>query len=287
MKKIDFKEGLDIEFEIVNLSNIYKQHKAGMTTAHRLNFYQILWFIEGNPVHLVDFKPVQAEPNTLVFVGKDQVEVFDKHGEFEAKCILFTDFFFCKSNADAEFLRNSILFNDLLDISSIKLHEQIDVFLNLFRQMELEYQNTGESYHSDILRKLLHSFLLLAERERRKQKDFTEIKKSAGLDYTIQFKELLENQFREVKQVNEYARQLNITPKRLHQVTTGVLGESPKKVIDERVILEAKRLLAHSTDTIKEVGFTLGFDEPTNFSKYFKNNAGISPLEFREEFRLS
>lgn len=62
IKKNEFKEGLDIEFEIVDLSRIYKKHKAGITTAHRLNFYQILWFTEGNPVHLVDFKPVQVEP---------------------------------------------------------------------------------------------------------------------------------------------------------------------------------------------------------------------------------
>jgi AraC family transcriptional activator of pobA len=98
---------------------------------------------------------------------------------------------------------------------------------------------------------------------------------------------LLENQFKELKQVNEYARQLNITPKRLHQVTTEVLDETPKAIIDGRVMLEAKRLLAHTTDTIKEIGFTLGFDEPTNFSKYFKNNAGETPVEFREKFRLS
>jgi AraC family transcriptional regulator, transcriptional activator of pobA len=286
MKKIDFKKGLDIEFEIVPLSNIYRKHKYGMTTAHRLNFYQILWFTEGHAEHLVDFKPVQADPNTILFVGKDQVEVFDKHGKFEAQCILFTDFFFCKSEADANFLRNTILFNDLLGISSIKLTEHIDVFLNLFRQMEMECKRTGEKYHSDILKKLLHSFLLLAERERRKQKNFMEIQKSAGFDYTIQFRELLENQFREVKQVNEYARQLNITPKRLHQVTTEVLGESPKTVIDERVMLEAKRLLAHSFDSIKEIGFSLGFDESTNFSKYFKNKAGNTPAEFREKFRL-
>jgi len=287
MKKVDFKEGLDIEFEIVSLSEIFKKHKAGMTTAHRLNFYQILWFTEGHPVHLVDFRPVQAEPNTLLFVGKNQVEVFDKHGEFEAKYIMFTDSFFCKTSADTEFLRNTILFNDLLDTSSIKLDKQIDVFLNLFRQMEMEYKQAGEKYNSDILKKLLHSFLLLADRERRKQKNFREIHKSAGVDIVIRFKQNLENQFSEVKQVNEYARQLNITPKRLHQAVTEVLGESPKTIIDGRVMLEAKRLLAHSTDTIKEIGFALGFDQPTNFSKYFKNNAGETPAEFREKFRIS
>lgn len=287
MKKIDFKEGLDIQFEIVPLSNIYEQNKAGMTTAHRLNFYQILWFTEGHPVHHVDFKPVQAEPNTLVFVGRDQVEVFDKDGDFEAKCILFTDFFFCKSNTDADFLRKTILFNDLLDISSIKLDKQINIFLNLFQLMELEYKKSGVKYHSDILRNLLQSFLMLAERERRKQENFTELKKSAGLDYTIQFKKLLENKFREVKRVNEYARQLNITPKRLNQATTEVLGKSPKTIIDGRVILEAKRLLAHTPNTIKEIGYTLGFDEPTNFSKYFKNTTGVSPVGFRKEFRRS
>lgn len=57
-------------------------------------------------------------------------------------------------------------------------------------------------------------------------------------------------------------------------------------MIDDRVMLEAKRLLAHTQDTIKEIGYTLGYDEPTNFIKYFKKHNGQTPVEFREQFTM-
>jgi AraC-like DNA-binding protein len=50
------------------------------------------------------------------------------------------------------------------------------------------------------------------------------------------------------------------------------------------VVLEAKRLLAHTTSSIKEIGFELGFDEPTNFIKYFRKHVASTPIDFRSKF---
>lgn len=126
---------------------------------------------------------------------------------------------------------------------------------------------------------------MLSERERRQQ-DFTEIKKGADLDYVVLFKDLLEVQFKEQKQVNSYSGQLSVTEKRLNQATSKVLGKTPKQMIDERVMLEAKRLLAHTNESIKEIGFALGFEEPTNFIKYFKKHHNTTPVEFRESLNF-
>ena len=69
-----------------------------------------------------------------------------------------------------------------------------------------------------------------------------------------------------------YASNLGITEKRLNIATSKILGKTVKQFIDERVMLEAKRLLIHSTESIKIIGYSLGFEEPTNFIKYFKNH---------------
>lgn len=129
----------------------------------------------------------------------------------------------------------------------------------------------------------MHNFLLLSERERRKQ-DFTEVKKGADLDYVMLFKDLLETNYRKLKQVSNYAKRINVTEKRLNQATSKILDKSPKQVIDERVMLEAKRLLAHTNESVKEIGFDLGFDEPTNFIKYFRKHSHSTPAKFREQF---
>ncbi len=277
----DFKEGLPIEFEIVSIHELYKTHRDLMTIPHRTGFYHIIWFQKGYPTHLVDFTPVKVSPGSLLFLNKDTVQVFDKHGDFEGKAILFTDSFFCREANDIKYLQSSILFNDLFSISKIQLQKSSGIFSELFSFMEAELTQGEDNFHADILKNLLHSFLLLADRERRKQ-DFTEIKKGADLDYLLLFKDLLEIHFGSNKQVSFYASLISVTMKRLNQASSKILGKTPKQMIDDRVMLEAKRLLAHTSDSIKEIGFRLGFDEPTNFIKYFKNHQNTTPVEFRD-----
>ena len=281
IKKYDFKTGLPQEFELVNISELYKEHSESLTTSHRTGFYHIIWFQKGNPTHLVDFNPIKIEPNTILFLNKDTVQRFDKKGNFDGKAILFTESFFSKSETDTKFLRNSILFNDLFAVSHINVQKQKQLFERILLQITNEIQEPKDNSQSDILQNLLHNFLLYAERERRKQ-DFVEIKKGADLDYVILFKDFLEADYKSQKKVNYYAKKIFITEKRLNQATLKVLDKSPKEIIDDRVLLEAKRILVHTNENIKEIAYQLGFEEPTNFIKYFKKHTTLTPTEFRD-----
>lgn len=281
IKKYTFKSGLPLEFEIVRIGQLYKGFANILTTPHRAGFYHILWFQKGSPTHLVDFSSVKIKPDSILFLNKDAVHRFDAKGNFDGKAILFTDSFFCRSEADTKFLRSSILFNDLFSVSQVQINSK--QFAALFQLMAEELKNANDNQQADILRNLLHNFLLLLERERRKQ-NFIAIKKGADLDYVMLFRDLLETQFHKQKLVNNYADQIHVTEKRLNQATLKVLGKSPKQMIDERIMLEAKRLLAHTNESVKEIGFMLGFDEPTNFIKYFRKHHQATPVEFREHF---
>ena len=286
IKKYSFKQGLPQEFELVGIGQLYNNHSDSLTTPHRAGFYHILWFQKGSPTHLVDFNPVEIKPNTILFLNKDTVQRFDKKGGFDGKAILFTDGFFCNTEADIKYLRSSILFNDLFSVSQIQMSKTASLFAHLFQLMEIELENEKDISQPHILKNLLHNFLLLSERERREQ-NFTEIKKSADLDYVMLFKDLLESNYHKLKQVSNYAKIISVTEKRLNQATSKILGKSPKQMIDERVMLEAKRLLAHTNESVKEIGFELGFDEPTNFIKYFRKHSNSTPVEFREQFALA
>src|SRR5690606_3766796 len=120
----------------------------------------------------------------------------------------------------------------------------------------------------------------------KRKQGFREIKKSADLEYVMLFRDILEYQYKEQKQVGYFAKQLSVTEKRLNQATKSVLGKTPKQVVDDRVMLEAKRLLAHTTESIKEIGYSLGFEEPTNFIKYFRKHHNCTPVEFREQLAI-
>lgn len=283
IKKFQFKEGLPQEFEILSMAQLYEEFEQDLTTPHRAEFFHILWFQKGTPVHRVDFHPIAIEPNTVVFITKNSVQQFDSTIPFDGKVLLFTEAFFCKDESDSAYLKSSILFHDLFAISKVTIPNLAQLFTDLFTDLEIELSQPKDQYQADVLRNYLKNLLLLSERERRKQ-DFIEVKKGADLDIVMLFKDLLEDQFHHEKSVTNYASKMHITKKRLNLATSKILGQTPKQIIDSRIILEAKRLLSHTSESVKEISFGLGFDEPTNFIKYFRKHHQTTPLEFRESF---
>lgn len=279
-----FKEGLPVEFELISLGDLYHKNKIVLTTPHRASFYHILWYKKGGFDHMVDFEPVRIEDNMLLFLKKDIVHYYDDTADVKGKGILFTDTFFGSTNEDLRLLKETILFNDLFGVSAIRIPAGPSVFSALLDLMETEAKKPSDPYQGKILKNLLHNFMLSAERERRTQ-DFKEIKKGPDLDYVLLFRDLLETHFKTDKQVSYYASELSVTEKRLTQATSKILGKTSKQMIDDRIMLEAKRLLVHSTDTIKEIAYQLGFLEPTNFIKYFRKHSHHTPVEFRESLQ--
>lgn len=161
------------------------------------------------------------------------------------------------------------MFNDLLSVSQINVSKINSTFDTIFQQLETELKHLKDNYQSDILRNALRNLLLQSERERRNQ-NFVELKKDADFDYVLILKDLLDNNFISHKKVSFYCQKMHLTSKRLNQATTKILGKTPKEIIDHRVLLESKRILTHTNESIKEIAFSLGFEEPTNFIKYFK-----------------
>lgn len=276
-----FKPGLRLEFEIQSIQSLYKKHKNILTAPHRADFYHILIVRKGKGTHLIDFKPVKLMPNSVLFIKKGNVHFFDESADIDGDLILFTDNFFCRNSDDLKFLHSTILFNDLLDSAPLKFVASKNPFTRAIEAMKNELINKSKEFHYENLQNLLHNFLIEAHREKKTQ-GFIELQKGANLDYTLLFNELIDKYFLTTKSVKEYADLIHVSEKRLSNATSAILGKSPKEIINERVILEAKRLLVHTNQSIKEISFHLGFGETTNFIKYFKLQTGNTPTEFRE-----
>ncbi len=280
IKKLKFKQNAPLQIEVVPLDSLTKVNKAHLITPHRTNFYHVFLFENCQPTHYVDFEKIKIQPYTLLFIDKDRVHQFDRLLNYEGRVLIFTDDFF----QDTKFLRSSILFNDLANQATIKLtQETIKGFVTICDSITEELSLPNDITKQIVLKNHLHNFLLLAEREKRKQ-GFGDVKKGADLDYTLLFRDLLETNFTKLKAVNDYSSQLFISEKRLGQATSKILGKTPKEIINERILLEAKRLLVYSHRSIKEIGQDLGFEDPAYFVRYFKKNTETTPVEFREKY---
>ncbi|MCB0748041.1 MAG: AraC family transcriptional regulator [Ignavibacteriae bacterium] len=98
------------------------------------------------------------------------------------------------------------------------------------------------------------------------------------------FEELLSKNLNTSRSVKYYADLLAISTKKLNNITKTYWGITAKEFIEERIIHESKKILLETPDTIKQISYTLGFTEPTNFNKFFKKFTSTTPLQYREQY---
>jgi AraC-like DNA-binding protein len=99
----------------------------------------------------------------------------------------------------------------------------------------------------------------------------------------LRFREAVERQFSPTRRVGDYARELGYAPRTLTRATLASSGVGVKAFIDRRVILEAQRLLVHSETPVVQIASQLGFEDPSNFVKFFAQRTGATPAAFREQ----
>ncbi|ANI89766.1 hypothetical protein A9P82_10985 [Arachidicoccus ginsenosidimutans] len=283
IRSLQFDDKISIGMEIIPIDRNYVAKSANLTTAHRASFYCVLWFQEGNPTHQVDFTPIKVQPESLLFVGKDSVQFFDQEKNFKAKVLLFTDAFFCRNDDDVKYLNRTPLFQSFgcSQHCTLSVSEELKT---LWTFMEREDKTPHDRFKPILLRNYLESFLLQAERaigDGISSPSTNEIYKEIFFD----FNKLVEEHFKEQKPVSYYSEQLYVSPKVLSRATRQLTGKTPKRILDERMLLEAKRLLMYDISTGKEIGYSLGFTEPTNFIKFFRKHTGKTPLAFRAYYR--
>ncbi|WP_315821323.1 helix-turn-helix domain-containing protein [Paraflavitalea speifideaquila] len=102
---------------------------------------------------------------------------------------------------------------------------------------------------------------------------------------TRQFRSLLQQQFKTMKSPSAYAAALNISPAYLNEVIKQSTGFPVSHWIHQEIILEARRMLYYTDNTVKEIAHLLGYEDHTYFTRLFSKITGLSPLAFRQKYR--
>jgi AraC-like DNA-binding protein len=269
-------------FELISMKTFKEEHPELSNNPFRTSDYHIMIPFNHVDNHLLDFNKVSLLPYSIFFTGRNKVHFFNQTAEYDGIAIGFTESFLCQNDMDLSMLQQDPLFNSNAGwggISPVNIKDYISIVDAI--QTELLNANKDE-LSAKIIRNLLHNFILLAVREFKKHNDVEMVK---GLDSQItqRYLLLIGKNYKVVKSVAAYAQLLNITDKRLNIATANVLNKSAKAVIDEQVIIEAKRLIAFTNLSVKEVGFELGFSQATHFIKYFIKHTGKTPATFRAQ----
>lgn len=268
-------------FEMVSMQHFIAANSELFLQPIRTNAFHIFWFKAGGKCLQINASPVEFEANTILFVRKDSVQLLHPDKDYHGLGISFTEDFLYQTTTDLQFLQDTALFNDQAAFTCIQPGERLPAFKSILTAMEEEVEGPADAFKTDILRNLLRNFLMLAAREKGIA-HFHHDPRNRDAFFTQQYISLVAQQFCQQKKVAAYAAMLHISEKRLHLATTHISGKTPKQLIDEKVLQEARHLLAYSSQLIKEIGYELGFPEPSNFVKYFTKHMGSSPADFRK-----
>lgn len=276
----DFSKDDDssIAFKFVPLE---KKTGYDSSSPHRHNYYEIFLFEKGGGKHDLDFNTYEIKSNSIHFVSPGQVHQVKRALNTHGAVILFSRDFYYLGAENKQLLfelpfLNNIGASPVLNLSK----EQMKSIIPILSGIKNELDKAG-SHHEDIIRSFLN--ILLMQGNQYYSQTYPETHHSLTDSTYKQFRLLLENNFRTMRKVKEFAKQLKISEKVLNEAVKKATGETASEHIFSRIILEAKRLLKHSQLSIKEIAYFLNFSDPAHFSKFFKTQGGLSAEDFRKQ----
>ena len=164
----------------------------------------------------------------------------------------------------------------------IELNElEQEAMLQLEKVFVEEWQSR-DSFQGEMLRTLLKHLMIKTTRIAKKQSESYQQFPEEKMDIVRKFSLLLEGAFKKQHGVSYYAEALHKSPKTLSNIFALLKQQAPSKLIQNRIVLEAKRYLHYTDKSAKEISFELGFESPAHFSRFFKMYAGKNVSEFRK-----
>ncbi len=240
---------------------------------HRHAYHEIIWVRQGSAVHVLDGESLDFPRHTLVCIPASRIHKLYPSPDCKTTGIKFKK----------EFLQlaSHMIFSQHSAHTVIQMNqEQAAIIEGYIGLMHYEY-NHPSSYSHEKLQHLVSVFIIFIEELRLFQSQSDPKNLTQTQSMWARFNAILEEKFKTEHRVSFYALRLNVSTRKLGEIVKYYTGKCVSEVIDERLIVEARRLILISDLSIKEIAFELGFGEHSYFTKVFKKLTGITPTEFK------
>lgn len=277
--------GAPVPFAIKTMEEVYQAVEGMPDDPHRHNYYTVIWSFTATGKHIIDFKEYPILPQQIFFVSPEQVHQVISDPEPTGYVIQFTEEFLQKNSIRNDFIANLKLFQKSDETPPLPLNDRMARTLKGFADQMISAFLSQNDLFLEAIGAYLKLFLIECNGHCSLTPDSNT--QSVEVEKTIvkNFKAAVEEQYMKWHQVKDYADTLNVTPNYLNEVIQMAIHSSAKDFIQNRIVLEAKRMLVFTEKSGKEIGFDLGFDDPSHFSKFFKSNTNQSLQEFKESIR--
>ncbi|MBS1755530.1 MAG: helix-turn-helix domain-containing protein [Bacteroidetes bacterium] len=247
---------------------------------HRHDFFFVLLVQSGAGVHEIDFTPHPIKDKSVFFLRPGQVHQLQLKAGTQGYLMEFdTEFYHPSDTLSAQRLRKASNKN-ICEFEVNRFQKLSFILTNIFE----ECQNKQEGY-KDAIRAALELFFI----DYIRQSDNPASNASANNGYEMgrfeEFTELLEKNIATHKQVTYYTGEMNLSSYQLNEITKKTVGKTASTLIDEHILLEAKRYLLATPNQVKDIAWDLGYEDISYFIRFFKKHTGQSPEVFRNNFK--
>ncbi len=249
----------------------------------RHTFYLAIWVLSGDGHHVIDFEKVRIQPQTLIFVRPGQVQQWLIDRPITGLYCAFDEEIFQVFGAHLFFKELGFLApfaNPAVHIA--KDLDQAQTIQSFFEKIDSAFFSTDWAHGIEVLAWLQ---LLCIYAQRMFEEDRSIQKLTPSQQITSEFLQLADSEAMHNHNLSYYAGTLGITIGHLTETVKEVYGTSAGELLRNRLILEAKRQLAQTNQTITEIAEKLNYSDPSYFSRAFKREVGQTPGSFRQEFR--
>lgn len=275
-----FKALNSFGFYIFEIADFYKNYPF-LREKHAFDFYSIMYFQSGNGTLEIEQEKFQITDKTLFLISPNQKQLLVQNTEIKGFVILFIQDFYVEEFELTRLLKvfiSTFLSSKNRISPAIELDKnstEIEMIISLLFAEYLKYDKT---ISNSILRSYLNSLLLKINQI--KQQIYP-----SDFDYNneiiVKFSQLLENNFIEFQEIDFYAKKLKISQVNLNKLCNLYFENSVKKLIQNRLMIEARKFLSHTNLTISEISIKLNFSDNSYFNKVFIKNHKITPGQFR------
>lgn len=238
--------------------------------------HEELWIVtHGTPLHSVDFSTETLQSPVIVYVAQGKVHSFIPDEKTQGWLIRYKSDFIPQSrfNFFSGFLEK-VQYPLSQDYCSTTLNSLCEIMLR---------ESTEENPDYTVMRHLLSAVLAKLETDSKREYLDANASRNPRLETFNNFLRILENNFRRPEGADFYAEKLNMTARNLSLITRAAFGKSATEIIETRKLIEARRLLLSTDKSVSEIGFELGYNEKSYFTRVFRKKTGITPTEFREK----
>ncbi|MEM9143063.1 MAG: helix-turn-helix transcriptional regulator [Bacteroidota bacterium] len=286
-KKIAFqnRKKPHTQFDLLRLEALFERKNLdhSIESLHKVDFFAMLFIEKGTGYHTIDFTDYHCSKGTVLTIRKDQIQKFFKSPNLKGFLLLFTNDFLVSYLQKSEAHKVLLLFNELLANPKIQLNDKAHADIkSIYARIEKEYFAIHDGHSMEIVRSELHILITKLFRIKARQEKL-DVEKKYLSDF-IAFQKLVEQHAIKTTKVQDYAKLMGVSSKTLNTITKSILHKTAKAFIDEIQVKQIKRLLINTKLSVKEIAYRSGFNETTNFYKYFKRHTGFTPENFRATY---